>query len=284
MIGEIISIGDIVAITIPKENREWGYNPCPDGTQAEVVGFGRIAYGRTDNFGHPPGIYENRAWIKLMFKDGRLHTEYAGRLSLLDSEEEVTRVTAWREIAKEQYADKTRGYLEPLPDTAYWELDHVQATSPRYAHFKVDEYVITRIDYLRMDWQRKDGSPWPIYNIQPLNAHWDTSATEDDLALVRRGNVWRFCHDEELSFDDIKDEANFYRLVGRTTEVRNPATDKHDWTKEQALQAIKDGLAHGFSVGTIPIAETPYISVVRFDDESVGRRVAAATLEGFGLM
>ena len=36
MIDELMRIGDEVAITIPQENREWGYNPCPDGTKASA--------------------------------------------------------------------------------------------------------------------------------------------------------------------------------------------------------------------------------------------------------
>lgn len=42
MIDELMRVGDEVAITIPQENREWGYNPCPDGTKAIILGFSEI--------------------------------------------------------------------------------------------------------------------------------------------------------------------------------------------------------------------------------------------------
>ena len=59
MLGELMRIGDRVTVQIAKENREWGYNPCPDGAKAKVLGFSEIAYTRILNFGHKPGIYEN---------------------------------------------------------------------------------------------------------------------------------------------------------------------------------------------------------------------------------
>ena len=55
MIGELVKVGDEVAITIPEENRKWGYSPCLDGTKATVLGFSEIYYGRLGNFGFRPG-------------------------------------------------------------------------------------------------------------------------------------------------------------------------------------------------------------------------------------
>ena len=64
--------GSIVSVTIPKENRDWGYNPCEDGEYAEVVRQGTIDHGRIHNFGKTPGIWENSSWtvINLRKSDG----------------------------------------------------------------------------------------------------------------------------------------------------------------------------------------------------------------------
>ena len=59
--------GDEVIITIEKENRDWGYNPFPDGTKATVLGFVNPEFP---------------AWVMLRLKNGREHTEFYTRLKL----------------------------------------------------------------------------------------------------------------------------------------------------------------------------------------------------------
>jgi len=53
-----------VTIRIPKENREWGFNPVPDGTIAKALGWGTISHGRNSGIKRP-GLYENRHWVEL---------------------------------------------------------------------------------------------------------------------------------------------------------------------------------------------------------------------------
>lgn len=60
--------GDIVSITIPKENRDWGYSPCPDGQRAVVIND------------------YNSAWVNLILLDGmsgKYHREFRPRLKVL---------------------------------------------------------------------------------------------------------------------------------------------------------------------------------------------------------
>jgi len=57
MIDDTVRIGDEVIVTIPKENRDWGYNPCPDGTKATVLGFSETHHSRIDELGIKPGVY-----------------------------------------------------------------------------------------------------------------------------------------------------------------------------------------------------------------------------------
>lgn len=66
-----LHIGDIVAIEVAKENREWGYNPAPDGTLATIVGFDRITYTeeQAKACGVKPGIHYNRCWARLKVGD-----------------------------------------------------------------------------------------------------------------------------------------------------------------------------------------------------------------------
>lgn len=88
------ALGDRVSIHIPKDNRDWGYNPCPDGTQAIVLGYRGIAYtddpakvGDTRFYSLGTsrlGAHINACWVRLMFDDGREHTEFESRLRLVE--------------------------------------------------------------------------------------------------------------------------------------------------------------------------------------------------------
>ena len=49
MLGEKLRIGDVLLIAVLQENREWGFNPAPDGTEVKLVGWSETTYGHIDN-------------------------------------------------------------------------------------------------------------------------------------------------------------------------------------------------------------------------------------------
>ncbi len=288
MIGKLMRVGDKVVITINKEERDYGYNPCPDGTKAIILGFSETYYGRLGNFGLKPGIYVNREWVKLRLKDGREYTEGSGRLELASKAEYKRRLGAFR---KEQSDDWRNGeeFIRELPETPFWEGDFVRvrcrsAVTSVYSEMPPircpDVFQITGIDYDHLAERTQAGTRYPAYYISnKLGAGWYTSASEDDMWLVKRGLVWEFCKGKPLTFGDIGEEAQFFELLGHTEEVRNPANDSYAWTKEEVLAAIRSGLVHGFSVVGNFSGSKYLISAKRFKDKDLGRRVAQATLE-----
>jgi len=282
MIGELLKIGDIVSVTIPKENRDWGYNPCEDGDQGEVTSFGEIDYGYTGNFGHEPGIYVNRSSVTLkMIKTGEPLNISAYNVNLLDPAEEKVRDAAIR-LKPEWYKDKER--IRDLPETKFWPGDRIKIHDERHRDQNGNnEFVVVRINYSWMNNKCDDGSPYPFYDYSDkMSAGWHSSIRESDMSLVSRGNVWKHYHNEPVSFEDLKEEADFYSLLGHTTEVRNPANHLYSWTKDEALQAIRDGLAHVMSVSGGLFGGGPHLNVIRYNDEELGKRLAEATLKGFG--
>lgn len=287
MLGEIINIGDIVTITIPKENREHGYDPCPDGTVAEVVGFTEIAWGRLGNYGYRPGVYENRCWVKLALPGGGVHTELAGRLDLLALGEEKRRLEELRKFNQGNpgWLSKDK-FLRDLPGTPFWEGDFVQVLHPDtdFSSNRQDgAYQITRIEYSDLDRKRDGGSPYPAYTFSSsLDAGWTMNTDAASMRLVERGPVWKHYHGEPIEFASLKEEAELFRQMGRTEEVRNPVHNSYAWTLDEVLGAIRDGLAHGFFAycfGGAVVTCTPI--AVRYLDADLGARVAQATLEGF---
>jgi hypothetical protein len=294
MIEECMEVGDRVAITISKDSRDGGYNPCPDGTEATIIGFSEIDYGRVGNFGRKPGIYENRAWVRLRMPDGSEHREWAGRIELIDNAEYGRRVGEWRE---RRAADPTGSlhddvrFLRDLPETPFWEGDTVRVrsrsalttvTSAMPSVCDPDVFTIIRISYYDLPNTRNDGSPYPAYAIAPdFDAGWHTSASGADMELVERGPVWKFYHGEPIEFATVADEAAFAHRLGHDHEVRNPATGLYQWTVDEVLNAIRDGIVHGVSVVGGRFGVGPHTNAILFDDEALGKRVAAATLEGF---
>lgn len=283
MLNELLKSGDTVTITIPKENREWGYNPCADGTKAMVIGFAEIHHGRLDNFGHKPGVYVNNFWAKLRMPDGQEHTMSSCFLKLVADAAEIKR----REDARsdrnkrDPYHWRSDGFLRDLPETPFWEGDRVRVRSNLPG---TDNLCIIGIEYDRLSDKTDAGTPYPAYRISSqLGGGWHSYATADQITLIERGPVWKFFHDEPVTFANLKDEAAFFQRLGHTDEVRNPANQLYSWTKEEVLGAIHDGLAHGFSMSSGFFGSSSSISALRFHNAELGARIAKATLTGFGL-
>jgi len=295
MIGEVLRVGDEVSITVPQENRDWGYNPCPDATRAVVLGFSEIHYGRINNFGFEPGVYPNNSWVKLRLEDGRESIEFASRLELTDKGEYERRVAELRELNQVDPDSwhKRKEFIRDLPETPFWEGDVVLVhklvpiavvSKEMLPESGPEVFVVVGIDYAYLDEKTTVGTKYPAYRISDqLNAGWYTSASEDEMELVERGLIWKYHHGEPLQFADIKEEASFFQMLGLTEEVRNPANGLFKWTKDEVLAAIQEGIVHGFSMSSGFFGTKPIISARRFRDEELGKRVAQATLEGFGL-
>lgn len=282
MVDDLTNVGDKVVIQVDKEARSWGYNPAPDGTVAEVVGFSEIPYGRVGNFGYKPGIYHNRSWPKVKLPTGEVISIGGWNLEPFDKAEYDKKYKARK--APDCF-DKERDFIRNLPETKFWEHDEVKPVSQKaIKHLGECERVfIVRIDYGDIGRKIMDGSPWPFYVVSDaIHGGWTINFREDDFELVKRGNVWNYYHNLPLVFKDLKEKANFYQAIGRTKEVRNPANKIYRWTKDEVLKAIQDGIAHsmrchgGFFGGDCIGAEW-------FLDEEVGKEVAKATLEGFGI-
>ena len=305
MISDLLEVGDNVIVTIPEDNRSWGYNPVPDGSVGKVTGFGEISYSHTQSFGQEPGVYENKCWVDISFKDGSTHNISNCFLEMKDKKEYDKRLKVFRKRQEEEgyyFGDKNK--LRDLPETPFWEGDFVHAkqrgqlivvtdanvfdSSGNVAkeHVDIDTFVVCRIDYNWLGRFCNDGvTPYPAYSISSsMSGGWSTSCREDEMTLVARGNVWKYYHGEPITFKDLKEEADFYRMIGKTKEVRNPKSMLYSWILEEALEAIKKGIAHGFTMGgSFFCTDQNRISVLRFENEEVGKRVALATLEGFNI-
>jgi hypothetical protein len=294
MIDELLELGDNISVTIGNESREWGYNPCLDGTKATVLGFSEITYGRIGSCGLKPGVYVNRSWPRIRLESGHEYTEWTGRLELCDQNEYGRRLAEFRKRQAENLDDfRTDEFLRDLPETPFWEGDFVRvnrrlAVSVVYDNMPPKQdpetFQVIGIDYGKLDSKTVAGLKYPAYNISDkIGGGWHTSVSEDEMELAERGPIWKYYHNEPIRFSGLAEEAAFFGLIGETKEVRNPACGLYRWTKEEVLDAIKAGLVHGFSLNRGFFGGAVSIRAIRFENEELGKRVAKATLEGFNM-
>lgn len=279
---EILQIGDEVVFKVDPERRAWTdtYKDVPDGTTGIVCGFyDAVTYSpRVPVLVQQPGVYHRKGAASVWLRDGRV-VPGGWSIKMVDKDEEKRRDAALRDGNGVLHEKCVR--LGDLPETKFWEHDKVRVRFPQDG--SEHEMTIGRIDYHDIHKCRDDGSSYPFYGVN-YSEGCSTRAEESWIELVERGNVWKYYNSQSLSFADLKEEANFFQLVGQTEEMRNPTNGYYSWTKDEVLEAIKNGTVHGFSVSSGFFGTGPHINAQRFKDEALGQRVAKATLEGFDLV
>ena len=271
-------VGDEVEACIDNNSRAWGYNPIANGVKGKIVGFAPIAYGRTQNFGRRPGIYLNRNWVQVDFENGEQHCLNSCNVKHVDAALHESRYAAYRALSDEgRDSVDAEDRIGDLPETPFIEGDIVDMADD----FGYHQGKVMHIEYLQLGMRYPEGAP--ICTVSVDHAGQYSTYVDNRLVLVERGNVWKREQGLPLVFADTKEEAAFYADIGRTKELRNPANGLYKWTKDEILDAIQNGTAHGFcmSSGFFGGGPTPY--AVRFLDEEVGKRVAEYTLKGFAV-
>ena len=278
---ELLRIGDEVVFKVDPERRRGDdtYKDVPDGTKGIVCGFydAVIYESRVPVLVHQPGVYHCKGAVSVWLRDGRV---VPGGLSIemVDKDQEKLRDDAL--LGADGVIAIKQARHGDLPETKFWEQDKVHVRFPRDG--SEHDMVVGHINYYNMHKHRDDGSPLPFYDVWFTDGG-QTSTEESRVELIERGNVWKYHNNQSLSFADLNEEASFFRLIGQTEEMRNPKNNFYDWSKDEVLDAIKNGTVHGFSVSSGFFGSGPHINAQRFKDEALGQRIAKATLEGFDI-
>ena len=249
------------------------------GTKAKVVGFGEMPYTRIQSFGRKPGIYINYAWVNLDGIEGSISSCF---LELANKAEYKRRIKTWN---SEKFRAKEKMILS-LPDLKFWEGDIVSVQWADGSPFpwQDNEIQISHIEYDYIGQKRLDGSPMPEYSVCVVGHPGCTcSVNESKITLVRRGNIWKHYHGEQIEFKDLNEEAAFAAILGLKDQLKNPATGLYSWTLKQMLNAIRDGKVDGFTAdrGIFGTSDEVRHLAYRFRDRNLGGRVRQATLDGF---
>jgi hypothetical protein len=285
MLSNVIRVGDRVVFNRPKDYYPSEGDPA-DKMQGTVVSKERYIDHRA-RFGFvimQPGVYEVDGVPNVKWDNGTTTTYRGHNLDLVDAAEYEQRLVVYRERNKNEHwvnvdAElENRVRLSDLPETKAWELDFVKVVS----RHGVEYGIIEGIEY---HWKREDTEEiryrFRIVDTNKKECGGTTYARDSEIEVIERGNVWKHFHNEPLAFVDLHEEARFYAGLGQSKEVRNPRDGMYGWSLVEAMQAIKDDLIDSISVGNIPFAMTSKISATRFENRELGKRLQAATLEGF---
>lgn len=301
MLNHILRAGDRVRMKMDSESRNWGRPGVEDGVLGTITGRHRatgIIESRYPCLTREPGIYAKDAGILVQWDE---YPEGAD-----PSDMEYNHVNAvWLEPADsflKEYKARldaewpvrlANGEVNPdfdiikvgdkldnlerigdLPETEFWELDIVSWNGIRHR--------ICRVNYNR--WGPERLHCYDMEEVDENNVYHRTGSTTVDpseLILIERGNVWREAHGEPAVFRDLDEETAFATNMGRSTSVRNPANNLYCWNLDEVLEAIRNGLADGFTNGTPLFSTNPRINARIFHDRELGERVRAETLKGF---
>lgn len=308
MLKEQFRINDRVVMEMDAEARGWGRSGVPDGTLGTIVGKNRIKHyqERLGYHAKEPGVFEQDGDCIVKWDNGTESSGDDNSLELADKIEAKRRYDEeWclpvfgarsrenNKRMKDGLYEETRNklvnrvYLGPLPETKFWELDEVTiAPGARYRPQYGQIFEICSVDYYSLETERtNDRYPGILYNIEStINGEPSGGRfmlRESELLLSRRGNVWKYFHNELPAFKDLQEESSFHKMIGRSKEVRNPKTDLYSWTLEEILEAMKANLVHGFVMSPGLFGNPAKPSAMIFEDQELGERVRKATLAGF---
>lgn len=97
--------------------------------------------------------------------------------------------------------------------------------------------------------------------------------SEENLKLVRRGNLWNYRHSQPLVFKNVTEEGQFFFSIGHVTLVKKKRTNY--WYLPDLMRAMSRGKVDTFTRdGRFKVA-------YKYDDPEVGRRVRDLTLKEF---
>lgn len=244
MTKKIVQIGDKVTIKVAEDNREWGYSPGKDGTVVEIVGWTPYYQSRFMSYNSKPGIYNNRAWPKVKFPDGKIAT--IGSYHLVCKDKDFDRL-----------GRREEDYLGPLPETEFYEWDEIECqTEPGFR-------FITYLNYKWVD-------DITYYQISPsLDGGISTYVKASELKLVSRGAVYNYCHNLPLGIEGNEEFRLFHKL-GHFKEIRNPSNGLYLWNNKEFFLASMNRIID-CPVSTF-IPNVGHNSAIKFNDRKLGER------------
>jgi hypothetical protein len=278
-----LRIGDRVVLAPDPAAHNW-HSGVPVGAHGTVIGFHRYEthVPRIGGFGKKPGVYMCNGGGVVAWDTGHHTRPGADDLVWLADHDKLSversRDKAWND------AFEINQLVGDLPNLPYWEHDIVRDKTGRVT-FDCHKGLlkIARIHYSYLWEKRTDGSAMPLYSVEALFGNSGYTWTDNEnLELVERGNVWKWFNARDtIVWADLREEADFHRLLGAIDEVRNPRSGISGWNVGEILPALQAGLIDVPSVSPGLFGAGASTHCYKFHDRDLGERVRAQTLKGF---
>lgn len=284
ILTQFLRQGDLVVYVGSNDRTNmWHRDARPHGTVGIVVSFYRYEdfYGRINNFGHRPGVYEKHGAARILWADGKAENTSAHEIGwLIDyNDKRVSRMADMEYRSVHEHAT----YIRELPETKFMEYDLVtipDSDSPA-AVFRIES-----INYHHITEKRNDGSPMPIYDVRAIDGKGGTQCYEDsELNLYQRGDVFHWFTPESAKpiFHTLTAECNFHVALGLIENVQCSETNGYHWPKHKvqaaALAGLIDAIRPDNSGGFLGVRTT--MSAIKFTDPDLSARANAALIAGF---
>jgi hypothetical protein len=293
ILDQFMRPGDVLIVQRRPKSQDDGYDSVryadvpSDGTEVTLVEFPLredfVDHGEQWlNKGCRTGVYQKMsAPIFKWVIDG---TEHKGRISadILKFKDPTFDCEVRRDDDFWKLHDEGT-YLRPLPKLPFMTGDYVEYNAfYTYIGLIAGKGCIERIDWQCMEQKCDDGSLYPIVRIKCDDGGSSTFKVSQ-VKLIERGNYWAWENDRsKLKFKDLREEASFYDSLGMSEQLRSPRSGNYGWTKEDALQAIREGTADVIKMGGGLFGSSSFPTVYRFPDlPDLGRRLREATIKGF---
>jgi hypothetical protein len=227
---------------------------------ATFVSLPTIFYGKLGAPGVEPGIYIDRTKV-LVSIDGNQETHDMSTVTLDPSivEQRITNLEpGWHLISL------APDLLGELPETKFIEGDIVRLTDENHEHYDanldLNQFAINRINYAT---NPEDTT----YKLRAGKLFFNVS--ESQLFRCGDGPVRIFYGGEscKLRWRSVKDEAEFFLLLGRYLRIYNPLNKSYYWDLAQAQQMLSIGKGQAI----LQTAEGP--ALITFWDSDIGKQM-----------
>lgn len=240
---------------------------CNNQQEATFLRFGTVWYGRLANPGCIPGLYLDRNTIIASIGENELSIKTKD-ISYKNSDLLYQRCKLlppnWQQIDLKDDAISLS-----LPLTEFVEGDIALLTDASHPTYNSEDdyknqYTVYRINYDSAN----QGSP--KYRLRAGKAQID--ADESQLVLAARGPISIFYSNEntQLRWKSLKDEAEFYLLLGRYTRLFNLNQMSYKWHLAEARQQISGGNGDGV------LQMKDHYYVVKYLDREIGIQVSCS--------
>lgn len=225
--------------------------------------------GRLDNPGVKPGLYVNRSEL-LIDRPGKKVKLKKTVDCFLDF---PLFEGKWNALSENwHFIDINEDFIEDIPDTPFIEGDIIRLIDETHENYSEDlsenQFTIYRIDYASV--KDKEGESRYRLRAGPLLFY----ATENQIKAAAHGlSPIRILNSgQTVRFRTLKDEAEFYLLIGCYKRIFNPINFSYKWELATAKQMIDLSKAHGVA------KKDDYYWLVIFDDDEIGRQIASAAI------